>query len=133
MTAASHLPLVLLGVGPEVVALRALFAAIHGIFQHSNLALELGPLNWIFSMAELHRWHHSRSMEEANCNYGQNLIVWDTLFGTRYLPEDREPPVDVGIPDLPGFPTRYLGQLASPFRWSSIRGGAGTAESPRPD
>jgi sterol desaturase/sphingolipid hydroxylase (fatty acid hydroxylase superfamily) len=57
-----------------------------GIFQHANVQLRLGPLNWFFSMAELHRWHHSRTVEEANHNYGQTISVWDWVFGTRYLP-----------------------------------------------
>ncbi len=113
--------LVLLGAGPGVIALRALFSALHGIFQHSNLVLRLGPLNWLFSMAELHRWHHSRSLAEANHNYGQNLIVWDVVFGTRFLPADREPPERIGIGALPGFPAGYLAQLAAPFRWARVQ------------
>jgi len=72
-------------------------------------------------MAELHRWHHSRVLEEANTTYGQNLIVWDVVFGTRFLPADREPPEDIGITDLPTFPMDYLGQLLSPVRWRRIQ------------
>ncbi len=113
-------PLVLLGAGPAVLALFGLVSAVHGYFQHANLTLRLGPLNYFFSMAELHRWHHSTRLEEANHNYGQNVIVWDLLFGTFFWPE-REPPEDIGLPDLPRFPTGFLGQLASPFRWRRIR------------
>ena len=116
----SHIPLVVLGANVEVLALWALFAGIHGIFQHSNIKLELGPLNWIFSMAELHRWHHSTLIEEANSNYGQNLIVWDVVFGTRFLPADRLPPADIGIPGMSAFPMTYWAHLASPFRWRRI-------------
>ncbi len=114
-------PLVLLGVTAEAAALFTLVSTVHGFFQHANLKLRLGPLNHFFSMAELHRWHHSRTVEEANHNYGQNVIVWDTLFGTRFLPKDREPPEHIGIPDLEAFPQTYWRQLASPFRWQRIR------------
>jgi sterol desaturase/sphingolipid hydroxylase (fatty acid hydroxylase superfamily) len=117
---APFVPLVALGAGMDVLALFALFSGVHGIFQHANLPLRLGPLNWFFSMAELHRWHHSRRLDEANSNYGQNLIVWDVVFGTRFLPKDREPPEDIGIAGLPAFPMDYLGQLASPFTWRRI-------------
>lgn len=72
-------------------------------------------------MAELHRWHHSRVLEEANSNFGQNLIVWDIIYGTRFLPKDREPPAEIGITDMPAFPMSYLAQLASPFTWSRIK------------
>ncbi len=53
------LPLVALGADGDVLALVLIFSAVHGVYQHANLPCRLGPLNWIFSMAELHRWHHS--------------------------------------------------------------------------
>jgi sterol desaturase/sphingolipid hydroxylase (fatty acid hydroxylase superfamily) len=118
---APFVPLMALGASPELLALFALVSGVHGTFQHANIPIRLGPLNWFFSMAELHRWHHSRRLEEANTNYGQNLIVWDVVFGTRFLPADREPPEDIGITDLPAFPMDYLGQLASPLHWRRIK------------
>jgi sterol desaturase/sphingolipid hydroxylase (fatty acid hydroxylase superfamily) len=118
---APFVPLMALGASPELLALFALFSGVHGTFQHANIPIRLGPLNWFFSMAELHRWHHSRCLEEANTNYGQNLIVWDVVFGTRFLPADREPPEDIGISDLPAFPMDYWGQLTSPIHWRRIQ------------
>jgi sterol desaturase/sphingolipid hydroxylase (fatty acid hydroxylase superfamily) len=117
---APMVPLILLGADDRVIALFGLVSAVHGLFQHANIVLKLGPLNWIFSMAELHRWHHSRLLEESNTNFGQNLIVWDVVFGTRFLPADQEPPSDIGIADLPAFPMDYWGQLTSPFHWKRI-------------
>jgi len=114
------LPLAILGAGPAVVALWVLASTLHGISQHANMKIRCGPLNWIFSMAELHRWHHSRLVEESNTNYGQTLILWDIVFGTRFLPEDREPPADIGIANLDAFPTTFWAQLVSPLRWAEI-------------
>ncbi len=113
-------PLILLGAGTGVIALHTLFTAIHGMFQHCNVDIRLGPLNWFFSMAELHRWHHSLRVEEANTNYGANIIWWDIVFRSRFLPKDRPPPVDIGIESLPDFPQGYLGHLLSPIRWKAI-------------
>lgn len=110
-----------LGCPVEVVALFGTVSAVHGYFQHANLRIRIGWLNYVFSMAELHRWHHSKVLGEANHNYGQNLILWDLVFGTFYWPDDREPPEAIGIPDLPAFPMTYLRQLASPFTWRRIR------------
>ena len=76
-------------------------------------------------MAELHRWHHSPIAEAANHNYGGNLIVWDIVFGTRWLPEGREPPVRTGIEELPGFPGSYPALMSVPFRWRAITREAG--------
>ena len=109
-------PLALLGASAEVMALVNVFSAVHGSYKHSNVPVRLGPLNWVFSMAELHRWHHSRDVREANRNYGGNLAIWDVVFGTRFLPVDREPPIDVGLADRPEFPMRYLAQWIAPLR-----------------
>ena len=84
---AATLPLALLGAGTEIFLLVALFTACHGYFQHGNVRVQLGPLNYIFSMAELHRWHHSKEVEVANHNYGNNTIIWDWVFGSYYWPK----------------------------------------------
>ena len=110
-------PLVLMGADNGIIALHTLFTAVHGMFQHCNVRIHLGPLNWFFSMAELHRWHHSKRLEEANTNYGANIIWWDVVFGSRFLPGDREPPTEIGIETLPNFPGSYRAHLLSPFRW----------------
>jgi len=114
-------PLALLGCPGETQALFALVTAVAGYLQHSNLAVRLGPFNYLFSMAELHRWHHSQDLRQSNRNYGSNLSVWDLAFGTFFWPRDRQPPERIGIPDLAAFPTGYWQQLASPWRWRSIR------------
>lgn len=113
-------PLALLGAPSEVIALALVATSIHGSLQHSNVDLSLGWLNWIFAGAELHRWHHVRPTAIANHNYGQTLILWDLVFRTRHLPRDEEPSADIGLENLPRFPTRYLGQLLSPLRWEDI-------------
>jgi sterol desaturase/sphingolipid hydroxylase (fatty acid hydroxylase superfamily) len=107
------LPFILMQVSPEVIALYLVFYSINGFFQHSNVELRFGWLNYVISSAELHRWHHSRRPEESNNNYGNNLIVWDLLFGTRFLPKDREV-VDLGLPNI-NYPRSFLAQMKAPF------------------
>lgn len=110
-------PLILLGVDESVLVGFTVWSLVHGFFQHANIDMRLGPLNYWFSMAELHRWHHSQRLDEANRNYGSNCIVWDLVFGTFFWPRDRRPPAKVGLHGLPQFPQRFWGQLLSPFRW----------------
>ena len=107
----------LLGCPAQTVALFIVFATAHGAFQHSNIDTRLGPLNWIFSQGELHRWHHSPVQAESDHNYGAWLIVWDIVFGTRMLPGDRRPPTEVGVEGMPDFPKGFWGQIMVPFRW----------------
>jgi ornithine lipid hydroxylase len=114
------LPLAILGAGPELIALSGITNIVVGFFQHANVDIRLGPLNHVFSAAPVHRWHHSRSLEEANRNYGDNFIFWDTVFGTRCMPDDREPPTRLGIEGLDAFPRGFLAQLIAPFRWRRI-------------
>lgn len=107
------LPFMILGVGVDVIALYFVFYAVNGFFQHCNIQLRFGWLNWIVSSAELHRWHHARLPEESDHNFGNNLIVWDVLFGTRYLPRNRSSD-DLGLPN-PHYPQDFLTQLRTPF------------------
>jgi sterol desaturase/sphingolipid hydroxylase (fatty acid hydroxylase superfamily) len=107
------LPFMVLGVGPDVIALYFVFYAVNGFFQHSNIHMRFGWLNWIVSSAELHRWHHARHPDESNHNFGNNLIVWDGLFGTRYLPENRDID-DLGLPNR-HYPAGFFAQLRTPF------------------
>ncbi len=106
-------PFALLGVAPEVLAAYFVFYAINGFFQHSNCLVRLGPLNYVVSGPELHRWHHSKLPNESDNNFGNNLIVWDVLFGTRFLPKDRQ----VGPLGLinRAYPSGFLAQLRTPF------------------
>jgi len=113
-------PLALLGVEARVLALTAVAALAADTFQHANIALRLGPLAWLYSIGDAHRWHHSRLRGEADANYGNVYLFWDAIFGTRYLPADREPPTEVGIEGLDAFPKSFFAQWLSPFRWSRI-------------
>lgn len=115
------LPLAILGVDPRVIALTGAAAIAADTFQHANIALRLGPLSWIYSIGNAHRWHHSRVREEADSNYGNVYLVWDAVFGTRYLPADREPPTEIGIDGLDAFPKGFFAQWLSPLRWSRIQ------------
>ena len=107
------LPFALLGVSHEVLAAYFVFYALNGFYQHSNCRVRLGPLNYVVSGPELHRWHHSKLVHESNNNFGNNLIVWDVVFGTRFLPKDREVG-ELGLQDR-AYPTGFFPQMRSPF------------------
>jgi len=108
------LPFVLMGVHPQVLALYYLSYATNGFFQHCNIDLRYGLLNYVVGSAETHRWHHSRVPRESNANYGNTVIVWDLLFGTWFLPKDREI-AELGLQD-PTYPKSFLRLLRAPFR-----------------
>jgi len=107
------LPFLLLGVDVTVLALYYLAYASNGFFQHCNVRLRYGFLNYIVGSAETHRWHHSREPRESNANYGNTVIVWDLVFGTWFLPTDRAVG-SLGLKD-PAYPKAFLGLMRAPF------------------
>lgn len=113
--AVNVVPLALLGAGESLLALVALTNLLLGLFQHANIDFKLGPLSWIFSVGEMHRWHHSVRLEEANHNYGSNFLFWDIVFGTRYRELDRNTPDTLGV-EHDDLPVSWWGQLVAPFR-----------------
>lgn len=110
---------VLLGADGIVLSMYLGVTAVCGFSQHCNIDLKLGPLYWFFNVVDLHRWHHSKKIEESNNNYGNNLIVYDRLFGTYYHPErqidEKQSVEEIGLLN-PNYPTTYIGQLLAPFK-----------------
>jgi sterol desaturase/sphingolipid hydroxylase (fatty acid hydroxylase superfamily) len=104
--------LLLLGAPKDILIMVSAITAIIGILTHSNVEMRCGVLNLIFNTPELHRWHHSKVLAEGNRNYGENLMLFDQLFGT-YFTAPRRPPVDIGI-NHP-MPETFVGQLVVPF------------------
>ncbi len=109
-------PFVLLGIGPEALAYYFVFYSISGLFQHSNIDVRLGWLNYLVSGPEVHRWHHSKKVEESNNNYAHSFVVWDLVFGTYFRPR-RASVTTLGLLD-PTYPRGFLRQLSAPFRRS---------------
>jgi sterol desaturase/sphingolipid hydroxylase (fatty acid hydroxylase superfamily) len=105
-------PFLLLGVAPEVIACYFLLYSVNGFFQHSNVRLRYGWLNYVVGSAETHRWHHARDPKMAACNFSNTTIVWDLVFGTWYLPG---PVADIGIMDR-SYPKDFWPQMWGPFR-----------------
>ena len=107
------LPFIVLGISADVLALYFVFYAINGFFQHCNISIRLGLMNYVISGPELHRWHHSKRTSESNNNYGNNLIIWDIIFGTWFLPNNRNVET-LGLINR-NYPTHFCAQLKSPF------------------
>ncbi len=113
-----QLPLYLLGAPLAVFMWVGAVTAVTGLLTHCNIEMRTGWLDRVFSTPALHRWHHSKVLAEGNRNYGENLVLWDRLFGTWYNPP-RRPPADIGIDGRVA--SRFLAQLVQPFTASGVR------------
>lgn len=107
-------PAIVLGVHPDVLATFMVMTAFIGLLSHTNLAVPMGPWRYIFNGADNHRWHHSIKMSEGNRNYGQNLMLWDHIFGTYYQDVQRKAPKRLG--SSLKLPKDFVGQLREPVR-----------------
>lgn len=69
--------------------------------RHSHLWLSYGPLmSRIFISPAQHHIHHSVDARHWDKNFGYLFAVWDTLFGTVYVPRTRET-LTFGVPADP--------------------------------
>lgn len=61
------------------------FAVVVNLWIHTNIWVNLGPLEWLFITPNYHRIHHgARGL--ANKNLGFVFTVWDRMFGTYESP-----------------------------------------------
>ena len=109
-------PLTLIQAPAEIIFVTALVSRTIGRFQHTNMDAKLGPFEWVFSGPMNHRYHHAKNIEEGNKNYGGDVVIWDHLFGTFYLPKGKQPSDDIGVGGIPDFPQTLLGLTLAPFR-----------------
>ncbi|MGR9090864.1 MAG: sterol desaturase family protein [Gammaproteobacteria bacterium] len=106
------------GISMDAIVWVSAITAYIGILTHCNVEMRCGWINYVFNTPNLHRWHHSMNIEEGNRNYGENLMLWDLLFGT-YLHKKQADIGDIGIKEF--MPPRFLDQLAAPFAWSRFQ------------
>lgn len=115
--ALGQIPLYLLGAPLPVFLWISAVTAVTGVLTHCNVVMRTGYIDWFLSTPRLHRWHHSKILAEGDRNYGENLVLWDIVFGTYYNP-DRRPPVDIGIKGK--IAKGFLRQLVQPFHAKGV-------------
>jgi sterol desaturase/sphingolipid hydroxylase (fatty acid hydroxylase superfamily) len=68
-----------------VAVVYQLLMQVSARFGHSHIRFSWGPvLDRVLNTALIHQMHHSRDIMDKN--FGQNLSIWDTVFGTMYRP-----------------------------------------------
>lgn len=110
--------IIAIGAPAEVIQWGAAIHGFIGLLTHCNVEMRFGPLSYVFNTPALHRWHHSKNPAEGDRNFGENLVLWDLVFGTWFNPQ-RRPPADIGVNEQ--VPDDFLGQLAAPFRWNALQ------------
>ncbi len=106
--------LLMAGISPNIMLWVGPFNTFHSAFVHANLNWTLGPFKYVLATPIFHRWHHTGLEDGGNTNFAGTFPIWDLLFGTFRMPQNRLP--DNYGKDEPAIPTEIVGQLAYPFR-----------------
>lgn len=112
------LPLMVLGASEEAILALATVDALVASFAHANARLRFGPLNYVIVGPELHRIHHSAEPQDQGRNFGNNIAIFDWIFGTATLRD--EPPARYGLGDDTFDHENILSHLIYPFRRRSM-------------
>jgi sterol desaturase/sphingolipid hydroxylase (fatty acid hydroxylase superfamily) len=109
----AHIPMILVGFSPDVVLGSVILVQAYQTWLHTELIGKLGPLEWVLNTPSHHRVHHGCDNKYLDKNYGGILIIWDRLFGSFQVEEERpryglttdfdsQNPVKVWFSELPG-------------------------------
>ena len=107
-------PLAFLGVDLEALFYLSLIDAGVASFIHMNVNVRIGPLIYLMVGPEMHRWHHSTGADGQGSNFGNNLSIFDWIFGTAKLRD--EFPTEFGCGDRSYPEGNILKQTAFAFR-----------------
>ncbi len=100
----TYLPIVMLGVHPDVILWVAIVSTLIGHLNHSNLNLDWGIFRYVINSPRFHVWHHDVILRgDCGKNFGIVFSVWDWLFGTAYLPSEGQP-ARLGFEGMEKFP-----------------------------
>jgi len=124
--ALTYVPLAVCGVDSRVMLAIAVFSTLIGHLNHANLKLDWGVLRYLFNSPRMHVWHHDVVPAGGHGkNFGVIFSAWDWLFGTAYLPADREQPERLGFVGMEDFPRSLVLRLLQPLvpvlRWTGRR------------
>ncbi len=107
------LPMFTLGFKPEAIQAYLLVVYFYSSFIHANIGWRLHFIERFFVTPRFHHWHHGSDREAIDINYASHFPIYDWLFGTHHLPEDRWPDAYGVIGD--GVPKGYWKQFIFPF------------------
>ena len=108
------IPMVVLGFNEVAMHSYILLVYIYSTFIHANVGWRLNKVEPLLVTPRFHHWHHGIEQEAVDVNFAIHFPIFDRLFGTHYLPEDRWPN-GYGIAGHP-VPKGYLAQFRHPFR-----------------
>ena len=84
-----YLPMAIAGVPPEIFAIVALVDLLYQFWVHTEQVGKLGWFDRVFCSPSNHRVHHAVNTQYLDKNYGGILVLWDRLFGSFAVEEEK--------------------------------------------
>ena len=116
----TYVPIFVLGFSNLALMIYVFLVAAQATFIHANVRWQFGPLRRFVATPAFHHWHHAAERDAIDKNFAVHTPIWDTLFGTYYLP-DRWPRA-YGLSGGRPVPAGWLRQLVHPLRRSDQEG-----------
>ncbi len=88
-TFAFNLPIALLGFNTIDFAIMSAFNTLYQFWIHTETIDRMGWFEKIFNTPSHHRVHHGRDPKYIDKNHAGTLIIWDKIFGTFQVEEER--------------------------------------------
>ncbi len=114
-------PMFTLGFKAEAIQAYLLVVYFYSSFVHSNVGWNLKFVERWLVTPRFHHWHHGSEREAIDINYAVHFPLFDWLFGTYHLPENKWPDkYGVAGEDVP---RGYWRQFIYPFQKKKITPG----------
>jgi sterol desaturase/sphingolipid hydroxylase (fatty acid hydroxylase superfamily) len=107
-------PAFVLGFSPAALQTYLLIVYVYSTFVHANLNWRLGGIEKFLVTPRFHHWHHGIEKEAIDVNFSIHFPLYDRLFGTYHMPENRWPS-GYGVGGHP-VPKGYWQQFLYPFK-----------------
>lgn len=109
----TYAPIFVLGFSEQALMVYVFLVAAQATFIHANVRWEFRALQRLIVTPAFHHWHHSADREALDKNFAVHTPIWDTLFGTYYLPNRW--PTAYGLSHGRDVPARWVSQLIYPL------------------
>ena len=67
----------------------------------------------------MHLYHHAKNLPKGQMpgvNFGLSLSLWDYIFKTNYIPQDKDGSFELGFDDIDEFPRTFIKQISYGFK-----------------
>lgn len=108
----TYIPIFVLGFSDAALMGYVFLVAAQATFIHANVRWNFRRIRRFVATPAFHHWHHSAEREAVDKNFSVHTPIWDSLFGTYFLP-DRWPS-RYGLSGGRPVPSGWLRQLVHP-------------------